>query len=64
MKIKIIYTTLLVCLLCVFQPVHAQTRFTENDIMQMVEKAPSLKDFPNAGAVVLFDQKVVNINED
>lgn len=61
---KSILAGCIIALLFTIQPGFGQTVFSEQDIISMVKNAPSLKEFPQAGAIILLNQKIININAD
>lgn len=44
--------------------VFAQSEFTDEDINNLIKNAPTAKEYPQAGAIVLLHQKVKNVSED
>ncbi|MDZ7386023.1 MAG: DUF3857 and transglutaminase domain-containing protein [candidate division KSB1 bacterium] len=50
--------------LCAATTLTAQTEFSDEDIRKMVRESPRFSDFPEAGAVILLDQVVHEINPD
>ncbi|MCR4439265.1 MAG: DUF3857 and transglutaminase domain-containing protein [bacterium] len=50
--------------LCLAAMAAAQTQYTDDDIRRMVRESPRFSEFPEAGAVVLLEQVVHEVNSD
>ncbi|MDZ7296026.1 MAG: hypothetical protein ONB14_11465, partial [candidate division KSB1 bacterium] len=50
--------------LCAATTLTAQTEFSDEDIRKMVRESPRFSDSPQAGAVILLEQVVHEINPD